>query len=275
MPKVKCNNKECKFNDYYGKCRKKNITISYKGCNSFEKNLNYYIHLVWAAFEGKNFITPIELNNDLRIGLYYVMEIYDLDFKNNTWGNDSFITLHKDDLKDGAALDYTDIISIEMNEDKFFYHYEKLMNGELPPYKDDSDNINENINDDENKKTKTNKTKNKTIKKVDCQPYGWLSPTGKFIKADWGKHEGSAINIINKNNFTAEYNDWSMVAKKSGLARDFLIYEKGYALIHNPSLVGGYKVTYSKDLTNEQRDFLYGYFMDMGDAFTAEKYLTA
>ena len=28
MPKVKCNNKQCKFNNYERKCNKKNITIN-------------------------------------------------------------------------------------------------------------------------------------------------------------------------------------------------------------------------------------------------------
>ena len=46
MPKVKCINGECKFNDHDGKCTKKNIKIDYKGCMSFEKNIIYYIHLV-------------------------------------------------------------------------------------------------------------------------------------------------------------------------------------------------------------------------------------
>lgn len=140
MPKVKCNNKQCKFNNYEGKCNKKNITISYKGCDSFEKNLSYYINLVWEKLETTNMIFPFELNDDLRIGLYYVMEIYGLNYRNNTWGNDSFITLHRDDVKNGTALNYTDIISIEMDDDKFFYHYEKFMNGELPPYEDNCEN---------------------------------------------------------------------------------------------------------------------------------------
>ena len=58
------------------------------------------------------------------------------------------------------------------------------------------------------------------------------------------------------------------------LYRDFLIYEKGYALIHNPSLIGNYKVTYTKDLTKKQKDFLYGYFIDMGDKLKAENFMT-
>ena len=258
MQKVKCENKNCKFNNYEGKCNKKNITISYKGCDSFEKNLSYYINLVWEKLETTNMIFLFELDNDLRIGLYYVMEIYGLNYRNNTWGNDSFITLHRDDVKNGTALSYTDIISIEKDEDKFFYHYEKFMNGELPPYEDD-----------DKKETKVNKVE----PKVQCQPYGWLSPTGKFIEADWGDHEQAAVDIVKKNKFFMEYNDWSHGKEYNCYCSDFLVNKKGYALIHNPSLSGGYKVTHLKELTKKQKDFLYGYFIDMGDTLSAERYL--
>lgn len=259
MPKVKCKNVNCKFNNCDGKCNKKNIIISYKGCDSFEKNLSYYINLVWDKFKTTNMIFLFELDNDLRIGLYYVMEIYGLYYKNNTFGNDSFITLHRDDIKNRAALSYTDIISIEMDDDKFFYHYEKFINGELPPYKDD----------DSEKEIK----KNKIEPKINHQPFGWLSPTGDFIEADWGDHEQAAIDIVNKNKFTNEYNEWSQNQEYNYYCRDFLVSNKGYALIHNPSLSGKYKVTHSKELTKKQKNFLYGYFIDMGDTLSAEKYL--
>ena len=49
MPKVKCSNKQCKFNNFEGKCNKKNITISYKGCDSFEKNLSYCVFFIRFA----------------------------------------------------------------------------------------------------------------------------------------------------------------------------------------------------------------------------------
>ena len=58
------------------------------------------------------------------------------------------------------------------------------------------------------------------------------------------------------------------------LARDFLIYVKGYVLIDNPvPLVGKPKATYVSDLTKKQKDFLYGYFIDLGDTRYAESFI--
>ena len=188
-----------------------------------------------------------------------MIELYGLEFKSNTWGNDSFITLHKYGVKDGTALGYKDIISIDMDMEKLQYHMKKFNQGILPPY------------DKDKKKSK----EMKPIKpKVESQPYGWLSPTGEFIESDWGTHEESAIEIIKQKYFKEDYNEWrKSTDNKSLLYRDFLIYGKGYVLIHNPSMIGNYKVTYTKDLTRQQKDFLYGYFIDMGDRLSAEKYL--
>ena len=170
MPKVKCINKECKFNNYDGKCTKKSIKIDYNGCMSFEKNIIYYIHLVWDELDKTNMIFPFKLTPDLRIGLFYVMELYGLKFKSNTWGNDSFITLHKDGVKDGTALGYKDMISIDMDMEKLKYHMEKFNQGILPPYDEDKKELKE----------------MKSEPKVESQPYGWLSPTGEFTESDWG-----------------------------------------------------------------------------------------
>ena len=263
MPRVRCRNGECKFNDHQGKCTKKSIELDYNGCKSFEKNIIYYIHLVWDALDDTNMIFPFKITPDLRIGLYYVMELYGLQFRYNTWGNDSFITLHKDGVKDGTALGYKDIISIDMDMEKLEYHNEKFNQGILPPYKEDN-----------NKETKETET---IEPKVESQPFGWLSPMGEFIESDWGTHEESAINIVEQKNLGNDYNEWLIEGKRTNdnlcLCRDFLIYEKGYVLIHNPSMIGNYKVTYAKDLTKQQKDFLYGYFIDMGDRLSAERYL--
>ena len=56
-------------------------------------------------------------------------------------------------------------------------------------------------------------------------------------------------------------------------ARDFLSEVKGYVLIHNPAGSGNYIVSHVKPLTKKQKDFLYGYFMDLGDKWKAEQYL--
>lgn len=258
MPSVKCKNGECKFNNHNGKCTKKSIELDYNGCKSFEKNIIYYIHLVWDELDGTNMIFPFKLDNDLRIGLYYVMELYGLQFRSNTWGNDSFITLHKDGVKDGNALRYEDIISIDMDMEKLQYHMEKFNEGILPPY------------DEDKKET----TETKPIKpKVESQPFGWLSSTGEFIESDWGTHEESATEIIEQKHWSDDYNECMMQDSRFSLCRDYLINVKGYALIHNPSMSGNYIVTHTKELTKQQKDFLYGYFIDMGDHWNAERYL--
>ena len=43
-------------------------------------------------------------------------------------------------------------------------------------------------------------------------------------------------------------------------------------IIRHPSGTGGYIVTNIKELTKKQREFLYDYFMDMGDRFKAEQF---
>ena len=260
MPRVKCKNGECKFNDHDGKCTKKSIELGYKGCKSFERNIIYYIHLVWDELDGTNMIFPFKLTPDLRIGMYYVMELYGLKFRSNTWGNDSFITLHKDNVKDGDALSYEDIVSIDMDMEKLEYHMEKFNQGILPPY-------------DEEKETKETTETNPIEPKIESQPFGWLSPTGEFTESDWGTHEESATEIIEQKHWSDDYNEWMMQDSRFSLCRDYLINVKGYALIHNPSMSGNYIVTHTKELTKQQKDFLYGYFIDMGDHWNAERYL--
>ena len=258
MTKVKCKNTECKFNNFNGKCTKNNIEVSYKGCKSFERNIIYYVRLVWEELDKTNMIFPFKLTPELRIGMFYVMELYGLQFVSNTWGHDSFITLHKDGVKDGNALDYKDIISIGIDMKKLNYHMEKFNQGILPPYDEDK---------------KESKVTEQIKPKVEYQPFGWLSPTGEFIKGDWGEHEGIAIEIVKQKHLESDYNEWRMKDDGHILYRDYLINVKGYALIHNPSMYGNYIVTHTKELTKRQKDFLYGYFIDMGDAWSAERYL--
>lgn len=105
---------------------------------------------------------------------------------------------------------------------------------------------------------------------------GELSPTGVFTESPFGTHEESAEQICEEKGFTEEY--WNWVKENRGneinhLMRDFLSEVKGYCLIHNPSGYTGYIVTNMKNLTKQQKEFLYGYFMDMGDRFKAEQFV--
>lgn len=254
--KTTCNNISCKHHMRGDACDTR-ITITTNGvCGSFEKGFAYYFHIVWDALRNKNFIDAIEMqkNPDLRIGLYYVMECYGLGFSEMEWGTCRMLML-KDGEK-GAALKYEQIIEREINMEKFTKCLHDFDNGIIPNQKREQE-VNERSSETEEKPDKD---------------FGWVSPSGEFIESPWGEHEESAGNIVDIKGFEKEYRQW----RKDGelyLMRDFLIKEKGYCLIHNPSGDGGYIVTHIKPLTKKQREFLYGYFIDKGDRFKAELYL--
>ena len=103
----------------------------------------------------------------------------------------------------------------------------------------------------------------------------WLYPAGEFTESPFGEHEESAEEICEKKGFETEYRAWRKENLGTGemrLYRDFLAQVKGYCLIHNPSGTGGYIVTNIRELTKKQREFLFDYFMDMGDRFKAEQF---
>lgn len=99
--------------------------------------------------------------------------------------------------------------------------------------------------------------------------YGWLSPSGEFTSSPWGTHEESACKICKANNWERQQkeSDWS-------LCRDYLVFERGYVLIDNPLGVGSPRSTYNTTkITNKQREFLYGYYSDIGDYFKANQFM--
>lgn len=249
--KVKCKNTECRHRIGENRCDTTvNIGIGGK-CESFEKGIVYYFHLVWEALENKNFIDMVEIsrNPDIKIGLYYVMDCYGLGFSEMEWGTCRIITLK--DGENGKALKYEEIIERKIDMDKLRKHIENLNNGILP-----GANIEQ--------------------KETEKKEFGWLSPTGEFTESPFGTHEESAEEICERKGFEHEYRIWRKEKLGTGsqrLYRDFLAEVKGYCLIHNPSGSGGYIVTNMRNLTKRQRDFLYGYFMDMGDRFKAEQFL--
>ena len=160
------------------------------------------------------------------------------------------------DGKEGKPLKYEEIIEREMNMEKFSKHLENFNNGIMPQMQQEQDAAGQ--QDKEEKE------------------FGWLSPTGVFTESPFGTHEESAEQICEEKGFTEEY--WNWVKENRGneinhLMRDFLSEVKGYCLIHNPSGYTGYIVTNMKNLTKQQKEFLYGYFMDMGDRFKAEQFV--
>lgn len=255
--KITCNNSSCKHHQAGGKCDTC-ITITPSGkCGSFEKGFVYYFHIVWDALENKNYIDMVEVqqNPDLRIGLYYVMDCYGLGCSEMEWGTCRMLILKNGEK--GEPLNYEGIVALGMNKEKFGKHYENFKNGIMPNTKEEQEAAGQ--------------------QETESKEFGWLSPAGEFTESPFGCHEESAEEICEKKGFGEEYWKWRKERKDGEnclrLKRDFLSMVKGYCLIHNPSGCGGYIVTNMKNLTRKQKDFLYGYFMDMGDRFKAEQFI--
>ena len=177
------------------------------------------------------------------------MDCYNLGFSEMEWGTCRMVLLK--DGKNGKALTYEEITSREIDMEKLRKHMEDFNNGILP----EADNKPE---------------------EKEAKEFGWLSPAGEFTESPFGEHEESAEAICENKGFEPEYRTWRKAMLDTNsmrLYRDFLVEVKGYCLIHNPTGSGGYIVTNIKNLTKRQKEFLYGYFMDMGDMFKAEQFL--
>ena len=157
----------------------------------------------------------------------------------------------------GEPLKYEDIVARELNMEKFGKHLADFNNGIMPDMKKEQEAAGQ--------------------QETEEKEFGWLSPAGEFTESPFGNHEESAGEICEKKGFDEEYRKWRKERTGEGdclyLKRDFLSMVKGYCLIHNPSGYGGYIVTNMRNLTKKQKDFLYGYFMDMGDRFKAEQFV--
>ena len=255
--KITCNNTSCLHNTGDNGCDTCVVITPSGKCGSFEKGFAYYFHIVWDALKNKNYIDAVELkrNPDLKIGLYYVMRCYGLGFSEMEWGMCRMLLLK--DGEQGEALDYKKIIARELNKKEFEKCFEDFQNGIMPNQREEQEAAGQ------------QETKGKE--------FGWLSPTGEFTESPFGHHEESAGEICEKKGFDEEYWEWRKKRTDGEnclrLKRDFLSAVKGYCLIHNPSGYGGYIVTNMRNLTRKQKEFLYGYFMDMGDRFKAEQFI--
>lgn len=247
--KVYCENARCKNLGKNDACSA-TVRIGPSGrCESFTKGFNHYVFLVWDALEKSNYIDFIDINRnpDLRIGIYYVCKLFHVIFSEMEWGTCRMLTFHKEEK--GPALRREEIVALGLDEAEFDTLYKEFMAGRLPG--------------PQRPVPEPEKT---------SQPFGWLSPMGDFLESDFGTHEEEARRIINAAGFQEECLAWKR--EDSGrLCRDFLENVKGYVLIHNPSGNGGYIVSATKQLTKNQREFLYDYFMEIGDRFKAEQYL--
>lgn len=245
MRKLICKDFTCKHNGDNHVCTKPTVEIEYNAhCKSYEKGFHYYLQLVYGKLDNTNMIPFNELDDELKLGLYYVMEIFDLGFYPCEHGFWRWVMVGTEENK-GMKTD--EIVKRDINMEKLMKHVHDFNNGILP-----------------NAATKTEKPKKTS------QPFGWLSPTGEFTEGDWGEHEQAAYDIIKKKRFNDE---WDRHNSLIDTARDFLSDVKGYVLIHNPCGDGGYIVSHTKPLTKKQKEFLYEYFTDIGDKFKAEQYI--
>lgn len=228
MKKVYCDNSRCKHHTGEKGCAS-TVKIGLDGkCESFEKGFIHYLSLVWTELSNSNFIdfVRIGMNPDLRIGIYYVCELYHLIYSESEWGTCRFLRFHA--TEGGDALGADEIMQREFDEKRFYELYEEFMADNLPG-----------IKREESKKS--------------SQPFGWLSPVGDFVEADFGRHEEAANDIIKKHGFWDEYREWKKT-NSGRLCRDFLDEVKGYCLIHNPSASGGYIVS-ARRLTKNKKNF--------------------
>lgn len=256
MPK--CNNVSCKYNSSH-KCDKKRIEINEEGrCANYEKGFIYYFYYFKLVLAHTNMIPICSLSDDMRICIYYLMKclpiVFSCDYIRGMLvlrNKETKAILNADDICDMIGSDSIDINALETCIEDF------ERNG-LPKIEEQENKEQEEVDEKEKYTTKE---------------YGWLSPTGIFTPSPWGSHEESARDIIKLHQWIPEFEEWRKQNKDGlSLAVDFLQFVKWYALIHDPSNLG-YTVTNTKMLTKHQREFLYGYFKDMGMTLRAESYV--
>ena len=252
---IYCNKIHCKYNRANDVKGGKRICV-YSGdlelndqcqCEKFERSMTWYFNRVWNEVIDSNMIPAMDMDEDLKIGMYYVMECYGLSFSNFKRGSWSWFSLV--DPKTQESLTYKQIIERPFDDEKFKKLLEDFDKGILP-----GDGYRE-LNKD---------------KKYKSQPYGILAPNGKFFEGEFGEHEQTAFSICEDRQWTQEF--FNSNYKSSA---DFLVFEKNYVIIHNPTGDGGYIVTNNphKRMTKKQKEFLYDYFYEMGDTLTAKEYL--
>lgn len=244
-----CENICCKFHADSKCLIPRKVKIGPEGCcSAFEKGVAYYTSLVFHCLSSSNMILPTDLSRDMKIGISYVMRLFDLEYASINLGpvlGKAYIL-----AKNGSNTGLTtrEIVDLPFNYDAALQIAEEFSRGDIPSIEAEE--------------------KSESPKKF-YQPFGWLSPTGEFTEGDFGEHEAVAQQIVKIRGFYEEYRNESIC----DTARDFLTKDKGYVLIHNPIGNGGYIVSNVKPLTKKQREFLYEYFSDLGDTRTANRYM--
>lgn len=245
--RVVCKNWLCRYNhSATNTCYYEGDLIFDEKCECFNPGMAYYTNLVWNLLDNNNFITDFALTDDRRIGLFLVMEIWGLKFISGR----GVIQLVKEGYNDGKALYHEDVKNLPINNEKLEKYCKMFLTDEGKKYFQNKLNASR-----EKQKEKEEQVKNNPEPK-----YGWLSPTGNFYESEWGTHDAEALRICNQNRYEIEHNEDG----KPMTASDYLVFNRHWVLIDNPSLGFYIHVTYRGNLTKAQKEFLFNYFTDLG-----------
>lgn len=204
---------------------------------------------VLTLLRRSNFITLPDLDDRVKLGMYYLMKMYGLGFRHRVRASWEWFELCKDNgpgllARDIEEMAYDPVVYAELKK----AHDSGIMpegfggnQAERPP-----------------KKT---------------EDWGWLAPDGVFFESEWGTHLQLAGDIIEQKDWEDEFEEWQENNNVMAPENDFLCQVKGWVLIHNPGMDGGYIVTNVKPFTKKQREFLYDYFLARGNRGRAEMYL--
>lgn len=262
---MKCKNKFCKYHSD-GHCDKKRITIGENGkCEQNEKGFLFYFYAFELGMrDNANFITAPDLTNDVKYSIYYLMKCLPIEFACDDVRG-ILLLRHRITKKILHKSDIYGLIRDEMDSDALHECITDFTENGLPKTKTE-----------DGKKVTPEEAQEEFEKNHPPKEYGWLSPTGTFYEVKWGDHEEWAYKYIEKRHMKDQYREWQKKCHENGrsstLARDFLCEVKGWVLIDSPTTMG-YHVISMKPMTKKQKEFLYGYFYDMGMKSRAEQYL--
>lgn len=215
---------------------------------SYRHDMSYVLD---RLLSGSCIITSIDLTEAVRRGLYLIMSAYGLGMRSCARADWEWIELCEDD--NSPALNAEKIKNRGFDEEKFLSACAAL--------KAKYDNA-----------AADNKPERSDPDPDDTEPrFGWLSPSGDFTPSPFGSHDDSAEEIIKARGWMDQFCEWDV----SDLYRDFLIYAKGYVLLHNPN--GNCFdpfVTCSGEtpLTSAQNIFLHDYYLKIGNVVRAGLY---
>lgn len=94
----------------------------------------------------------------------------------------------------------------------------------------------------------------------DVAPYGFVDPYGNFHTVDWSNHEAFAGDYVR-----GHFGGFTIVVDSGyDTAKDFLVLEKGWLLLHNPQRGKPILTSGEKPMTKAQREFLFDYYTKYG-----------